>query len=84
VASLKYSSVAAFLAHLRALEKASPRTEDDERILALMRGALAELSSDEREALSDDSSASPRRRRHRERAELKLSSVLTTRGLLAG
>lgn len=83
MALLKYSSVSAFLAHLNALEKASPRTEDDERILAVMRGVLAELSSDEREALGDDSSASPARRRHRERTELKLSRALMSRGLLA-
>jgi cytochrome c-type biogenesis protein CcmH/NrfG len=83
VAPVKYSSVAAFLAHLKALEKASPHTEDDERILAVMRGVLAELPSDEREALSDDSNASPARRRHRERAELNLSRVMTSRGLLA-
>jgi hypothetical protein len=83
VAPLEYSSVAAFLAHLNALEKASPRTEDDERVLAVMRGALAELSGDEREALGDDSDASPTGRRHRERAQLKLSRALTSRGLLA-
>ncbi len=80
---IKYSSVAAFLAHVNALEKASPRSEDDERILAVMRGALAELSSDEREALSDDSRASAAHQRHRARAELKLSRALASRGLLA-
>ena len=83
MAPLKYSSVAAFLAHLSALERASPHTEDDERILTVMRGLLAELSSDEREALGDDSSASAAQRRHRERAELKLNRILTSRGLLA-
>jgi hypothetical protein len=83
VAPVRYSSVAAFLAHLNALENVSPRTEDDERILAVMRGVLMELSSDERETLNADSNASPARRRHRERAELKLSHALTARGLLA-
>ena len=83
VTPVKYSSVAAFLAHLQALEQASPRTKDDERILAVMHGALAELSSDEREALGDDSNANASRRRHRERAELKLNRILTSRGLLA-
>jgi cytochrome c-type biogenesis protein CcmH/NrfG len=84
VAAVKYSSVAAFLAHLSVLEKASRRTEDDERIFAVMRGVLAELSGDESAALSGNSSASATRRRHRERAELKLSRVLSSRGLLAG
>ncbi len=81
---VRYSSVAAFLAHLVALEKASPRSEEDERILSVMGGVLAELSSDERDALGSDSSVSPTRRRHRERAELNLSRALTSRGLLAG
>jgi hypothetical protein len=83
MAPLKYSSVAAFIAHFHALETASPHTEDDERILTVMRGVLAELSSDERDTLTDDASAPPSRRRHRERAELKLSRTLTARGLLA-
>jgi cytochrome c-type biogenesis protein CcmH/NrfG len=83
VAALRYSSVAAFLAHLRALDTATARTEEDERILTVMRDALVELTSSEREALSSDSNASPTRRRHRERAKLKLSRALTARGLLA-
>jgi len=49
-----------------------------------MRRVLAELSSDERKALGDRPETCGSSRRHRERVELKLSRVLTSRGLLAG
>jgi hypothetical protein len=86
-----YASLAAFLAHWRALKHASAgalkldelarRTEMDEIIAAALR-------PEERAALdaahTDDGSASAgTARRHRERAEVSLARELRARGLLA-
>jgi hypothetical protein len=85
-----YSSLAAFLAHWRALKHASTdalaaddfarRAEMDEMIAALRpeeRAALEAATNDDRSA---DAGAT---RRHRERAELRLARELRARGLLA-
>jgi hypothetical protein len=86
-----YASLTAFLAHWRALKRASAgalsadelarRTEMDEIIAAALR-------PDERAALeaahTDDGSAGAgAARRHRERAEVRLARELRARGLLA-
>jgi hypothetical protein len=80
---LPYSSLAAFLAHHRALDSASSRTPDEDRLLAEMSAAIATLSTEERAAL-DSSEATASARRHRERAELHLRRELVARALLLG
>lgn len=86
-----YASLAAFLAHWRALEHAGAGALDADELArsAEMEKIIAALRPEERAALeavnrdaanADDGSA----RRHRERAELRLARELRTRGLLAG
>jgi hypothetical protein len=78
-----YTSLAAFLAHYRALASASSRTSDEDQLLAEMSAAIATLSLEQRVALdSSDSTASARR--SRERAELHLRRELVTRGIVSG
>jgi hypothetical protein len=85
-----YSSLAAFLAHWRALKHATAaalaadelarRAEMDEIIAALRpeeRAALEAANNDDKSAGADAT------RRHRERAELRLARELRGRGLLA-
>ena len=80
---LPYSSLAAFLAHHRALDSASSRTPDENRLFAEMSAAIATLSADERAAL-DVSDAAGLTRRRRERAELHLRRELLARAIVAG
>ena len=78
-----YSSLAAFLAHYRALLSASSRTPDEDQIFAQMTAAIATLSPELRAALdSSDSTASARR--SRERAELHLRRELVAHGIVSG
>ena len=78
-----YSSLAAFLAHYRALKSDASRSADDDQLFAEMSAVIATLP---REALasleSKEDSASARR--HRERAELQLRRELAARGIVAG
>jgi hypothetical protein len=78
-----YSSLAAFLAHYRALKSSAGYSEDKNRLLAAMETAIGALSPEERAAL-ESGAADGTARRHRERAELKLSRELAARGMLAG
>lgn len=78
-----YSSLAAFLAHLRALESSTARSAAEERQLAEMRSALDALRPALRASLDADSSE-PAARRHRERAELALARELRARGWMHG
>jgi hypothetical protein len=81
--SAPYSSLAAFLAHYRALVSASSRTSDEDRLLAELSAAIATLSPEQRAALnSSDSTAGARR--SRERAELHLRRELVARGIVSG
>ena len=81
--SVPYSSLAAFLAHYRALLSASSRTPDEDQIFDQMTTAIAILSPELRAALdSSDSTASARR--SRERAELHLRRELVARGIVSG
>ena len=81
--SVSYSSLAAFLAHYRALLSASSRTSDEDQLFAEMSAAIAILSPEQRAALdSSDSIASARR--SRERAELHLRRELVARGIVSG
>lgn len=78
-----YSSLAAFLAHYRALKSAASRSADEEQLLSEMISAIGALAPETRTALeSTDSSANARR--HRERAELQLRRELAKRGIVAG
>ena len=79
-----YSSLAAFLAHYRALASSgASRTADEDRLFAELSAAIAILSPELRAALdSSDSTASARR--SRERAELHLRRELIARGIVSG
>jgi hypothetical protein len=95
-----YSSLAAFLAHWRALRLAPADTLAAEELArrAAMGEIIAALRAEERaalEAMSMDaaivetiidggSTSAGAARRHRERAELSLARELRARGLLAG
>jgi hypothetical protein len=77
-----YSSLAAFLAHYRALKSDASRSADDAQLFAEMSEAIATLSTELRAALdsTDDTGSA---RRHRERAELQLRRALVARGIVA-
>ncbi len=73
-----YSSLAAFLAHYRALASAKPRSAAEDRRLEAMKALIDALGPDLATALFADS-AGPVKRRHRERAELRLVRELRAR-----
>jgi hypothetical protein len=78
-----YSSLAAFLAHYRALKKVTSRGADDEKLFAEMSAMIATLAPEARAALdSIEDTASAKR--HRERADLQLRRDLVARGIIAG
>lgn len=78
-----YSSLAAFLAHYRALKSDTARSAVDDQLLAEMSAAIATLAPDAHAALdsTDDTCGA---RRHRARAELQLRRELAARGIVAG
>jgi len=78
-----YSSLAAFLAHYRALKSDPSRGPDDQQLLAGMSAAIAMLAPEARAAL-DSVEDSARAKRHRDRAELQLRRELAARGIVAG
>ena len=78
-----YSSLAAFLAHYRALKSIPSRGPDDEEIFAEMLAAIATLAPEVRAAL-DSTEDNPAANRHRARAELQLRRVIAARGIVAG
>ena len=79
----QYSSLAAFLAHYRALASGASRTADEDRLFAELSGAIAILSPELRAAL-DSSDSTANARRSRERAELHLRRELIARGIVSG
>ena len=81
--SVPYSSLAAFLAHYRALYFAASRTADEDQLLKEMSAAIATLTPEDRAAL-DSSAAAGSGRRNRERAELHLKRELVARAILSG
>lgn len=81
--SVPYSSLAAFLAHYRALASAASRTSDEDRLFAEMSAALVILSPEQRSAL-DSSAATGATRRNRERAERHLKRELVARAIVSG
>ena len=80
---LAYSSLAAFLAHYRALKSDASRGADDERLFAEMSAVIATLAPEARAAL-DSSEDTAGAKRHRERAELQLRRELVARGIVTG
>jgi hypothetical protein len=78
-----YASLAAFLAHYRALAAAQTRSADEDRLLAAMRKHLEAIAPEERAALDSDADT-PATRRHRQRAERNLRRQLIARGAIAG
>jgi hypothetical protein len=80
---LAYSSLAAFLAHYRALKSDASRSADDEQLFAEMSAVIATLAPESRVAL-DSSEDTAGAKRHRERAELELRRELVARGIVAG
>jgi hypothetical protein len=80
MAARSYSSVVAFLEHLRALR--NDQSPEARKLSAPMNEALAPLSEIERTALFDNAHDSASRR-HRERALLKLNRELIARGMLS-
>jgi predicted ArsR family transcriptional regulator len=94
---LAYSSIAAFLAHYRALRDAAGKRDNkrllstEERdMLAAMETLIEPLRPEERALLlADDANgegwrASNEERRRRQRAELKLRRLLLAKGILRG
>jgi hypothetical protein len=78
-----YSSLAAFLAHYRALKSDASRSADDEQLFDEMSAVIATLTPETRAAL-DSSEDTASAKRHRERAELQLRCELVARGIVAG
>jgi hypothetical protein len=78
-----YSSLAAFLAHYRALKSDASRGADDDQLFAEMSAVIATLAPEAR-AVLDSTENSASARRHRERAELQLRRELVARGIVAG
>jgi len=78
-----YSSLAAFLAHYRALKSDASRGADDQQLFAEMSAVIATLAPESRAAI-DSIEDSANAKRHRDRAELELRRELVTRGILAG
>jgi len=78
-----YSSLAAFLAHYRALKSDASRAADDEQLFAEMSAVIATLVPEARAAL-DSTEDNASAQRHRERAELQLRRELVARGIVAG
>lgn len=80
---LRYGSLAAFVAHYRALRSSPMLGDVDGKILAEMRLLLDSLSSEDRAALESNAGDSAVER-HRERALRKLHRELLERGIISG
>ena len=80
---LAYSSLAAFLAHYRALKSDASRGADDEQLFVEMSAVIATLAPESCAAL-DSSEDTVGAKRHRERAELQLRRELVARGIATG
>ena len=78
-----YTSLAAFLAHWRALKRENPKGGPEAARLAEMDGTIAEvLGTDAALLAKEDPGASDWR--HRQRAESKLRRELLARGIVTG
>jgi hypothetical protein len=78
-----YSSLAAFLAHWRALRNLTAPVNEQAALLAEMESILGELGRDERDTLERGEGAGDAARR-RQRAERHLSRIMRQRGVLSG
>jgi len=78
-----YSSLAAFLAHYRALRDAATLSAEERERLSDLSKLVESIGARDLEALNSDSDA-PAARRHRERAEVKLQRELLARDAIAG
>ncbi|HVA78069.1 MAG TPA: hypothetical protein VNF27_09245 [Candidatus Binataceae bacterium] len=78
-----YASIAAFLAHYRALEASRELADGERRTLAEMRAMLDSLETDERAALESAAADSSAERR-RDRVLRKLRRELLERGVISG
>jgi len=78
-----YSSLTAFLAHLRALRALTAPSPEQAIRRAELEAAVARLAPAERDAL-DSADPAGATRRHRERAERHLTQILRELGSLAG
>ena len=81
--TLAYSSLAAFLAHYRALRDAAPSEPQERELLARMEDIVGALHPADRAALLDDGNDSATTR-HRQRAERLLRLLLAGQGILQG
>ena len=82
-----YSSLAAFVAHYRALKSARDPAAEDRLLLAEIEKLIASIGPDVRAALDSDAAGGElagARARHRERAERRLRRELLARGVLTG
>lgn len=78
-----YSSLTAFMAHLRALRQLASPTREQSAWLAEMESIIGGLTAGERESLEQSATVGPAGR-HRERAERHLTQILRSRGVLSG
>lgn len=78
-----YSSLTAFLAHLRALRSLTAPDREQSARLAEMESIIGELTPSERESMQS-SGAAGEQARHRQRAERHLTQILRNRGILSG
>jgi hypothetical protein len=77
-----YSSLTAFIAHLRALRSLTSPDQEQSPRLAEMESIINELSPGERESLQTIG-ASGGDTRHRQRSERHLIQILRNRGILS-
>jgi hypothetical protein len=83
VKATTYSSLTAFLAHLRALRATAAASPEQSGRRQAMEALVAELSPAERESL-EAADTGGESGRHRERAERHLTRILRERGVLTG
>lgn len=77
-----YSSLTAFIAHLRALRSLNSPDQEQSSRLAEMESIIGELTAGERESLQTIG-ASGGDARHRQRSERHLIQILRNRGILS-
>jgi len=83
VKTLAYSSLAAFLAHYRALRDTASSEPRERELLAMMEDVVGGLHPADRAALLDNGNDSATMRR-RQRAERSLRLLLAGQGILQG
>ena len=79
---IAYASIAAMLAHYRALESARELSADERETLAALRALLDSLQPGDRAALESDATDSAAER-HRDRAQRALAREAIARGFVS-